>query len=543
MITEEKPAYNVRRAMAIIAVFTVLAKISGMARDAFFSNKFGTNELVNGAALMDAYVAAFRLPDFIFNLLILGTFSVAFIPVFSDYLVKDRKRAYELASSILNFTIIMILVVTLIGYLLVEPLVSLIAPGLEGATRELTTTFTKIFLLSPIFLTISSIVSSILNAEKKFALVSAAPLFYNLSIMFGTIVFYPKMGPAGVAWGVVLGAVLHLLVQLPGLRRVGFTYSLALAYRDPSFGKFWKLYWPRIFSMGTNQVTLLIATFFGSYLGAGALSAFYYANNLQSVFLSIFAVSFATAVFPLLSDLYNKQDEPGFKDVIAKTTNQILFFMIPLSALMIVLRAQIVRLIYGIGAGTSFDFEKTRLVSLSLGLFAVSLFAQALIPLYSRAFYSRHNTVTPMTIGFIVIVVNVISTYFAVDHFGMPGMVLAFSFSSVLHLILLLMELHHKMGDLQDEYLVLNSLKIVISSLCAGIASYVSLYAIAPWVDMQTYWGILIQGALSGIIGICVYVFAAWLLKVDESDHIIRLMKSAMAKSTRSFNFIMSIWN
>jgi putative peptidoglycan lipid II flippase len=528
---------GVIRATVIIAVFSVLAKILGLARDAVFSNMFGTGEI------MDAYFAAFRLPDFIFNLLILGTFSVAFIPVFSDYLIKDRRRAYELASSILNFTLGMILVLTLLGYLLLEPLVSLMAPGLSGTVRELTKTFTAIFLLSPIFLTLSSIVSSILNAERKFALVAAAPLVYNLSIIFGAVVLYPAMGVSGLAWGVVLGAILHLLTQVPGLRRIGFTYSLAVAYRDPAFGKFWRLYWPRILSMGTNQVTLLIATFFGSFLSTGSLSSFYYANNLQSVFLSVFAVSFAVAVFPILSDQFNQGDDEGFKDIIAKTTNQILFFIIPLSTLMLILRAQIVRLVLGVGAGTNFSFADTRLVSLNLGLFAVSLFAQALIPLYSRAFYARHNTMTPMVIGFITIIVNVVLTYFTVGKWGVPGMVLAFSVTSVLQLVILVMELHHKMGTLRDEYLTLNTMKIVIAAACGGIVAYLTLYAVAPFVNMQRYWGVLIQGTVSGIIGSSVYLVASWVLKIDESNHILKLLKSVVNKSTRPFMSILNMWN
>lgn len=528
---------GIRRATLIIAVFSVAAKILGLARDAVFSNMFGTSEI------MDAYFAAFRLPDFIFNLLILGTFSVAFIPVFSDYLIKDRKRAYELASSILNFTLGMIIVLTLLGYLFLEPLVSLMAPGLEGHTRELTRVFTAIFLLSPVFLTLSSIVSSILNAEKKFALVAAAPLFYNLSIIFGAVALYPKMGASGLAWGVVLGAVLHLLIQLPGLRRVGFKYSLAVAYQDPAFSKFWRLYWPRILSMGANQVTLLIATFFGSFLAAGSLSSFYYANNLQSVFLSVFAVSFAVAAFPVLSDQFNKNDDEGFKDVIAKTTNQILFFIIPLSTLMLILRAQIVRLVLGVGAGTNFDFADTSLVSLNLGLFVVSLFAQALIPLYARAFYARHNTVTPMVIGFITIIVNLVITYFVVERWGVPGIILAFSATSILQLVFLVMELHHKIGSLRDEYLTLNTLKIVIASACGGIAAYLTLYAVAPFVDMQTYWGVLIQGSVSGIIGASVYLIASWLLKVDESDHLMKLIKSVLTKSARPFVSILNMWS
>lgn len=527
----------VNKATIIIAIFSILAKVLGLVRDAVFSNRFGTS------TVMDSYFAAFRIPDFIFNLLILGTFSVAFIPVFSEYLIKDRKKAYELASSILNFTLFLILALTLFAFIFIEPLITIIAPGLHGEARELTKTFTKIFLLSPVFLTVSSIVSSILNAEKKFGLVAASPVVYNLSIIFGAIVFYPMFGPKGLAWGVVLGSALHLLVQIPQLLRTGFRYTRSLDYHDPLFIKFWKLYWPRIFSMGTSQVTLLIATFFGSFLGTGALSSFYYSNNLQSVFLSVFAVSFAMAVFPLLSDLFNKGDESSFKDVVAKTTNQILFFIIPLSTLMLVLRAQVVRLVLGIGAGTSFSFEDVRLVALSLGLFSVSLFAQALIPLYNRAFYARHNTVTPMVISMITIVINVVVTYFAVHMFGVPGMALAFSVTSILELVFLIMELHKRLDNMRDEYLLLNILKIVIASICGAIVTYVGLYAVAPLVNMQTYWGVLIQGGTSGIIGLAAYLLTAWLLKIDDSDHMIRLLKSVMVKAGKPFTLIFSFWN
>ncbi len=528
---------SVKKATWIIALFTIVVKISGFAKDAVFANKFAIGNV------MDAYVAAFRLPDFIFNLLILGTFSVAFIPVFSDYLIKDRKQAYSLASSILNVTLALILGLTLLAYIFLDPLLSLIAPGLSGETYEIAKTMTKIFLLSPVFMTLSSIVSSILNAEKKFALVASAPLFYNLSIIFGATVLYPMMGNSGLAWGVVLGAFLHLLIQIPGIYKVGFKYSLSMNYRQPGFMKFWKLYWPRIFSMGTNQVTLLIATFFGSFLGTGALSSFYYANNLQSVTLSIFAVSFAIAAFPIMSDLYNKQDVEGFKDVLAKTVNQILFFIIPLSTLTLVLRAQIVRLVLGGGEGTNFDFTATRLVALNLGLFAVSLFAQALIPLFSRAFYSRHSTVTPMVIGIITIVVNVIITYFAVREFGIPGLILAFSITSILQLVMLIMELHHRIGNLRDEYLMTNAIKIVTASLISGVAAYATLYLVAPLVNMQTYWGILIQGSTSAIIGIAAFLFVSSLLKVDESDHLMKLLKQALNKSIRPFSVILNIWN
>src|SRR3989338_8429589 len=359
MIVKSLEDNKIARITVIIAVSSLVAKILGVVRDAVFSHQFGTGPMI------DAYFAAFRIPDFIYNLLILGTFSVAFIPVFSEYLFKDREQANKLASSIINATLLMMLGLTALAFIFINPLTHAIAPGFSGESFDLTRLFTRIFLLSPLFLTLSSIVSSILNTHKRFALVASAPIVYNLSI--------------------IVGAILLFGVQVPQIFRIGFHYTWGIV-DSAGFRKFWTLYWPRIFSMGTEQVTSLIVTIFGSFLGAGALAAFYYANNLQSVFLGIFAVSFAVAVFPLLSDLFNKEENRGFKDVLAKTSVQILFFIIPLSILTLVLRAQIVRLVLGFGQNTHFTFADTKIVAEALGLFAVSLFAQALIPLFLGLF-------------------------------------------------------------------------------------------------------------------------------------------------------------
>lgn len=533
---QEQNTY-VRKAIVVIAVFSLLAKVLGLARDAVFSNRFGTSVVI------DSYFAAFRLPDFIFNLLILGTFSVAFIPIFSQYLTKDKREANRLASSIINATLIGVLLLCLLSFIFIDPLVSIMAPGFKGEARELTKTFTMIFLLSPIFLTLSSIVSSMLNTYKKFALVSIAPVVYNLSIISGVLWLYPRMGAAGLALGVILGAFLHFAVQLPQLFSLGFRYLPILDSKHPGFIKFWKLYWPRIFSMGTGQVTLLVATFFGSFLATGSLSAFYYANNLQSVFLSIFAISISIAVFPLLSDLFNKDDETTFKDVIAKTTVQILVFMIPLSTLMIIMRAQVVRLLLGVGQNTNFTFADTKLVSLTVGLFSISLFAQALIPLFSRAFYARHNTKIPVIIGLATIGINVALTYFLVKSLGVPGMAMAFSIASIFNLVFLTAELHIKIGDLHDEYLIVNTLKIIIASIIAGGLTYVGLYVIAPAVNMQTYLGIFLQTLGAGIIGVVAFLSTGKLIGLSEVGDLIKLMRSFGNKFIRPFNILWDIWS
>jgi putative peptidoglycan lipid II flippase len=532
-----KQKIQIGNAAMTIAVFSLLSKILGLGRDAIFSHQFGTSTLI------DAYFAAFRIPDFVFNLLILGTFSVAFIPIFSEYLLKDQKQANRLANSIINVTLIMILVLSVLALIFINPLISAIAPGFHGEARDLTKQFTQLFLLSPIFLTLSSITSSMLNTYKRFAIVSAAPLVYNASIILGAVLFYKHLGPMGLGLGVALGAFLHFAIQLPQLFGIGFRYRPRIDIRQPGFIQFWKLYWPRIFSMGTGQVTLLIASIFGSFLGSGSLSAFYYANNLQGVFLSIFAVSAALAVFPTMSDLFNQKDFHSFKDVIAHTTIQILYFIFPLSVLMLILRAQIVRLVLGIGQGTSFTFADVRIVAATLGLFVISLFAQGLIALYTRAFYAMQNTKIPVIISFITITVNIFLTAFFVHKLGVPGLALAFSLTSVIELLILMMELHFKLGNIHDEYLIVSSLKIVISSLVSGIAAYITLYIAAAFVHTNTYLGLFTQALISASVGGMVYLGVSWSLGLSETHNVVRVTKNAVIKVGKPFAYIWSMWS
>jgi len=524
-------------AAVIIAVFSLLSKVLLLARDAIFSHQFGTSTLI------DAYFAAFRIPDFVFNLLILGTFSVAFIPIFSEYLLKDEDSANKLSSSIINVTLMLMLTLSLLAFIFINPLVSAIAPGFHGEARDLTKKFTELFLLSPIFLTLSSITSSMLNTYKRFAIVAAAPLVYNASIIAGALWLYPKFGSTGLALGVVLGTFLHFAIQLPQLFSIGFRYRIKIDTHQPGFRQFWKLYWPRIFSMGTGQVTLLIASIFGSFLGAGSLSAFYYANNLQGVFLSIFAVSAALAVFPIMSDLYNQKDLNALKDVIAHTTVQILYFIIPLSVLMLILRAQIVRLVLGIGQNTSFTFADVRVVAATLGLFVISMFAQGLIALFTRAFYAMQNTRIPVIISFITIAVNLFLTAIFVHVYGVPGLALAFSLTSLIELLVLVMELHVKLGNLHDEYLIVSTLKIVISSLVGGIFVQITKYLVTSFLHTNKYFGLFMQSAIASIIGLVAFLVISWVINLRETHNLISVTKNAIAKVGKPFAYIWSMWS
>ncbi len=536
-MTSQEQNNQVGKAAVAIAVFSLLVKILGLVRVVVFAHEFG------GGSLVGVYYASFRVPDFIYNLLILGTFSVVFIPVFSEYLLKDKEKANKLASNIITTTLLMIVVLIGLAFIFINPLVHAIVPGFSGEQFELTKKFTEIFLLSPLFFTLSSVASSILNSYKRFALMAAAPMFYNLSIIFGALVLYPKYGSTGLAWSVVLGAFLHFALLAPRVFSLGFRYTPFIDRLDPGFIKFWKLFWPRIFSMGTEQVTALTITIFGSFLGAKALASYYYADTLQSVVLGLFGISFAIAVFPILSDLFNNQDEKGFKDVLAKTVVQIMFFVIPLSILILILCAQIVRLILGALSNTNFDFDTTKLVAQSLGLFSFSLFAQSLIPLFNRAFYAMHNTKIPVIIGFVTIGSNIGLTYYFIGKFGIAGMALSFSITNILNLLLLMMELHHKLGNIHDDYVIVNCLKIVIASVVSAAAAYVSLYLLAPIVGTSTYLGIFLQGSISAVVSIAVYLLIGWGLGLSETRNLINLLRTTGQKVVRPLNIIFNLWS
>lgn len=530
--TQTRTSNHLARATIIIAIFSLLAKILGLARNTVLTHTFGAGDS------LDVYFAAFRIPDFLYNLLILGTLSAAFIPVFSGYLVHDKKNAWRLANSIFNFTLLAMAALSVIVAIFARPLVSLIVPGFGPEKQALTAQLTRIMMFSPLLFSLSSVFSSVLNSFKKFAAVAAAPLFYNLSVIFGVVVFYPKFGMSGLAFGVVLGAALHFLSQWPAIRQVGFRWQAVLDTSDRGFLQVVKLFIPRIFSMDGGQIALLVTAVIGSTLKPGSIAVYSLANDLQAIPLGIIAVSFAIAAFPYLSEAAAQNDRENFRQVFNDTLSQILFIIIPFSALMIVLRAQIVRLVYGTG---SFNWDDTVATLTALGVFCLSLFAQSLVPLLARAFYSLHNTVIPVVSGVVAIVVNVIAAEYFIglfsDNLKVAGLALAFSLSAIVNFLILFIWLEIKFGNLIDRFLILKMEKILTATLASGIAAYAALYAIAPFVDNRTYLGLFVQAFLAGAAGVIAYLGAGALLNLGEARHILTWSKSWLSKLRTAFGW------
>ncbi len=504
--------FTIGKAALMIGVLTLASRLIGFFRQYLFASHFGLSDT------LDVYVTAFRIPDTIFNLLILGTLSAAFIPVFSGYYLKDKDHAMRIANTVLNVALIGMLFLCIILFLLAEPLTKLIVPGFDAEKLKETVMLTRLMLVSPIIFTASNVFSSILSSFKRFIAVNIAAIFYNVGIIVGLLIFYPHFGLLGLGLGVILGALLHAACQLPEVYRLGFKWQPIFDLGDKGVGKILTLFIPRIFGLDISVISLLIASFVGSFLAEGSIAAYTLANDLQAVPIGIFALSTATVLFPILSENFANKDEERFLKNLQKAITQILLFIIPVSIWMLLFRAQIVRFIYGHGA---IGWEQTILLFNSLGVFTLALFSQSLVPLFSRAFYARQNTVTPVIIGLVSMTINAASSYVLGLYYGVAGIIAGFAIASFCNCVLLFLVLRFKLTKAvpqssmhsMDLYLLKDVSKIVVAAVFSGTISYGYLYLIEPFVNTRTTAGIFVQVAFAGIAGLLAYILILYWFK------------------------------
>ncbi len=523
-------------AALLVALSSLVSRFLGIFRDHILAGEFGAGDT------LDVYYAAFRIPDVIFNLLVLGALSAGFIPILIK-LIKDHKcqdgikklreknvKAWELASNILNTMLLVLLVLSIGGIIFAPFLTKLIVPGFSAEKQSLVAGLTRIMFLSPIFLGISSVFGGILQSFKRFFVYSLAPILYNIGIIVGALFFVPKWGIYGLAWGVVLGSFMHMLVQLPLIFRLGFHYSFSLNIKDKYLRKIAIMMVPRTLSLATAQINLLVITIMASSLEGGSLSVFNFANNLQSFPIGIFGISFAVAAFPVLSSV--AFDKKKLVANFSLVFRQILFFIIPSTILLLALRAQIVRVIFGTG---HFSWQNTLATIDTLGYFTISLFAQASMPLLVRMFYARHNSKTPFYIGIFSVFINIVLSYFLPkiivardmidtggniiqEHvpLGVAGLALAFSIASIVNFVVLWIALRFEIGELDEEHILVSAIKFSAAAIAAGVVVQGMKLLIWPYIDMTKMLGVLAQGFVAGFAGILVYIAFCSLFKSEE---------------------------
>lgn len=511
------PINSITIAALAVALSSLVSRFLGIFRDRILAGEFGAGDT------LDIYYTAFRVPDLIFNLLVLGALSAGFIPIFVSLLnnkkakIKDlitnakHKEAWYLANNILNILLLSVAALSVLGIIFAPVLVKILAPGFSLGKQALTADLTRIMFLSPILLGISSVLGGVLQSFKRFFIYSLAPILYNIGIIVGALFFVPYWGVYGLAWGVVLGALLHMLIQLPTVIKLGFRYRPIINFKNKQVREIGRLMIPRTMSLAISQINLLVITIIASTLASGSIAVFNFANNLQSFPIGIFGISFAVAAFPTISAIaFNK---PKLISNFSQVIRQILFFVVPATVLLLTLRAQIIRVILGTG---QFNWEDTMLTIHTLGFFTLSLFAQASIPLLVRIFYARHNSMSPFYIGLFSALINLILSLALVRVMGVAGLALAFSIASIINFIILWLVLRAEIGSLDEDRILFSTIKFSAAALAAGITIQGMKLVVWPYIDMTRVWGVFTQGAVAGVSGILVYLAFCSLLKSEE---------------------------
>lgn len=420
---------NILSAAFIIMMTIILSQILGLVRQRLLVGIFGASDALG------IYLASSRLPDFLFQITIAGALSSAFIPVFSQYLLKENKDdAYRLGSTLLVLGLFSFSVLSLILFIFANGFLALIAPGLSSSHIAFMASLMRVIIIGELLFIVGSFLSVILQSYNHFFIPGIASALYNLGIIIGILTLHPFVGIFSAAYGVILGSAIFIIVQLPKIKSIGFSFLPTLSLKTTGVLEVIKLMWPRTLSLAIFQTgTILIFTLVSFLPNPGRnYVIFDYAQTLAFAPIVLFGQAIAQAAFPVLAKEKNNMDE--FKATFITSLNQILYLILPVSILLLVLRIPIVRLVFG---AAQFDWQATVLTGKTLAFFSISIFAQALINLVSRGFYALHDTKTPLYTGAFSTIFMIILGFLFILIFqmGVYSIAIAYSIANIINLL------------------------------------------------------------------------------------------------------------
>lgn len=504
---------------AIVAVAFALSRVLGMVREVAIAARFGTGETY------DAYVAAFRIPDLLFVIVMSGAFGSAFIPVFGGYLAQgDTDRAWRLANTLLTWTVVVLLVVAQVIFLFAGPLIGrVVAPELSPDAQELAVNLTRLLLLSPLLLGLGAAAKGMLEAQDAFTLSAIAPILYNVGIIGGAIALVPLIGIYGLVAGVLIGAASHVLIQFVSLLRNGLRIRPSLSLQTEGMGEVARLMGPRVLGQGVGQTNLIVMTNFASRLGEGSISALNYAQHLVLLPHGILAMSLSTVIFPRMARQFKLGKVDELRQTLVDGVGPLLFLVLPATVVLLVFRTSIVQLVFQFG---SFTPESTDLVAEAVALFAIGLLARSLIEPVTRAFYAMHDTRTPVVVSVVTVFVNIALSWVLMSWMGHGGLALSLSLTYTLRMMVLVGILSGRTGGGVRQ--MIRSLARMLPP--TGAMAIVSLLLMDPLaritdpVDGRAVTDYVLFGAGLLIAGV-VYLAAAWLMRLPELDSLLRVVQ------------------
>jgi putative peptidoglycan lipid II flippase len=523
-----KETSSLHQAAYLLGFFALLSQVLAFLRDRLLAHVFGAS------ASLDAYYAAFRIPDFLFVTVASIVSLSVIVPFIVEREEEGREAVRKFIDDIFSFFFYLIIVICALTYFLIPYLSPILFKGFSGEALSQVILLSRIFLLSPIFLGFSNLLGSLTQAYNRFLVYAFAPVVYNGGIIFGIVVLVPRFGIMGVAWGVAMGAFLHAAIQIPYVIKIGLLPRFKSFFDFASIRRVVGLSFPRTLTLSINHISTIFLISLASLMSVGSISIYSFSLNISSVPLTLIGVSYSLAAFPTLSRHFSQKNIAAFVEQMSTTTRHIIFWSLPVTALFIVLRAQIVRVLLGTGR---FNWDDTRLTAAALALFSVSALFQSLLLLFVRAFYSAGHTKKPLLINVISTFILIACTYGFVKVFYFSD-----SFRNFMGALLkvddlsdyavLMLPLGYSVGTIlnglvhwigfEHDYpgfskpIYRTLFEALGASVIMGFVSYLGLNLFAPFFNLDTLLGIFFQGFFAGILGILAGIIILILLKSRE---------------------------
>lgn len=525
-------------AALILGAAAFLSRLLGLFRDRLLAATFGASRE------LDLYYAAFQIPDFIYSILLLGAASMAILPIFIETIGKNRRDAERFINELLSLFFIAGAALVSVGFFLVPILIPIIFPGFDILSQNEVSYLTRIMLISPLLLGLSSILTSAIQAERKFIAYAAAAILYNIGIIIGIIFFVPLWGMSGLAFGVILGALLHFLSQFFTYGTLGFSIQPIKNLFSANVKEVLILSGPRVLAASSQQIAFMILLGIASTLSQGSIAVFQFANNLVFLPVGIFGLSYATALFPKLTEFALARDMENFFKNLFIGIRTIAFWVVPCAFLFIVLRAHIVRVVLGAGI---FDWSDTRLTAAVFAVLVPALIGSSLTLLFLRGFYALKSTWLPLGINIFSFFISIVGAFYFVwvlksdtsfahityvlfrigDILGgeILGISLGYTLGVIINAICLMALLFWLVkktlnGSPKDistkKELFIPLMFIFLASLVGAGAAYGILFLFGPLFALTTFVSVLTQGMIAGTVGVLVYAAMLYFLKSED---------------------------
>jgi putative peptidoglycan lipid II flippase len=515
----EKQQTSILSAAFIITLANIASTLAGLLRERLLISSFFDS--IESQQAYESFQIAFQIPDMLFQLIVLGAVSASFIPLFTELRKKSEKEAFKFTSSVMNLLVLVLVVVGVIVAIFADPLTRWRTGSEFTASQiEVAVGLTRLMLFSQLFFAVSNFLTGMLQSYQRFIVSAVSPVFYNFGIILGVFLFKDLFGIYSAGLGVIIGAFLHMAVQVPSVKRLGFKHRLTLDTKSWSVRRLFSMMPPRVMALGVSELQNLGLGFFATTIGSLSFVVIRLGLRLMTIPIRLFGVPIGQASLPFFSQESEEEERKRFSSLVVQSLHQISFFALPASVLLLILRIPTVRLIFG---AQNFPWKTTVLTGKVVAILALSVAAQAMVQLLVRAFYALKNTKTPFIVTLVTVIVYfIISTFFVyITDYGVLGLAWATTISAYLELFLFLFFLQPKAKCFTKPSFWWPQLKMIAASFLMAVFLYLPFRILDELVfDTSRTLELIALTVTTGTVGMLVYIYFSYLFDVKELGYL-----------------------